>query len=454
MAFLAGGLSLSAQNHKTSSAFAIDENIISFEVDSLVDKKIIVHQIDQDETITTITLIMAEGTDVTSMNPVITLAPGASITQRMVGAQDFSKQVTYTVTARDGTTSTYLFLAYAHQEIMRGGFYFLIYNNPGGTTYPGPGLYNWDTSLKFYCESRPNNSYMLDTWYVNSYAISNAPNYNDYLIPECVLLATFKIIPPSISGSSYICYGSPQSFSVTNAPSGFTWSKSSNLSISSTTSSTITVSAANSSSQGAGWVSINHGGAELKRFNVWIGTPTISISGPSSVTVGQPGSSNGNTFLINTSGYTGPVPTSYQWVLSPSNSGTLYDYGNYVNVYFTSSGSSRIEARACNTCGWGPWAFHYIDANRNSAPSVYPNPVDDILYVEVGSSANVNAQSAITVYDIRLYDGNGIIVRQTSHRGSGTARLDVSSLPNGNYYLHIYDGVNRTPEMHQIIVRH
>ena len=35
---LAGGLTISAQNNRTSSAFAIDKNITSFEVANLFDK--------------------------------------------------------------------------------------------------------------------------------------------------------------------------------------------------------------------------------------------------------------------------------------------------------------------------------------------------------------------------------------------------------------------------------
>ena len=32
--------------------------------------------------------------------------------------------------------------------------------------------------------------------------------------------------------------------------------------------------------------------------------------------------------------------------------------------------------------------------------------------------------------------------------------FNVSALPNGVYYLHIYDGVNNTPEIQQIMVEH
>ena len=75
----------------------------------------------------------------------------------------------------------------------------------------------------------------------------------------------------------------------------------------------------------------------------------------------------------------------------------------------------------------------------------YPNPVSNTLYVETGE------QNA--TFDIRLYDGQGNLLRQKKTH-SGTVQFSVSNLPNGLYYLHIYDGINETPNMRQIVVEH
>jgi hypothetical protein len=56
-------------------------------------------------------------------------------------------------------------------------------------------------------------------------------------------------------------------------------------------------------------------------------------------------------------------------------------------------------------------------------------------------------------YDIRLYDGMGNLLRNSQTKG-GTIQFNVSALPDGIYYLHIYDGVNVKPEMQQIVVEH
>ena len=91
----------------------------------------------------------------------------------------------------------------------------------------------------------------------------------------------------------------------------------------------------------------------------------------------------------------------------------------------------------------------------------YPNPVDDVLIIDLDAfaAANPPGQSPIgaarlsPTYDIRLYNGQGNLLQQQKAK-SGTVQFDVSGLPDGIYYLHIYDGINSKPEMHQIVVKH
>jgi len=113
--FTAGGFSSLAQNNgstlssdnnpfSSATAFAIDKNIISVEISNLVDAQTLefapysnyggIPELWSPH-YWIITLIMAEGTDVTSLAPIITLAPGATITSQHAGVQDFSQQVEY-----------------------------------------------------------------------------------------------------------------------------------------------------------------------------------------------------------------------------------------------------------------------------------------------------------------------------------------------------------------------
>ena len=137
---------------------------------------------------------MAEGTDVTSLAPVITLAPGANITPESGVAQDFSQQVAYTVTAEDGATVTYLVLAYAY-EPMRGQEAISVFVSPdsgvGGSTNPS-GATMYDPTIKFVCYAYPSTGYVLEGWYVNSVKKGSSQMFNDFIPSGYNLLAVFQ----------------------------------------------------------------------------------------------------------------------------------------------------------------------------------------------------------------------------------------------------------------------
>ncbi|WP_298607838.1 DUF5018 domain-containing protein, partial [uncultured Spirosoma sp.] len=60
-----------------------------------------------DATAKTISATVTSGTDVTKLVPTITLSDKATVSPASGIAQDFSKTVTYTVTAEDGSTQAY-----------------------------------------------------------------------------------------------------------------------------------------------------------------------------------------------------------------------------------------------------------------------------------------------------------------------------------------------------------
>ncbi|MDR2969825.1 MAG: DUF5018 domain-containing protein [Tannerellaceae bacterium] len=182
-----GSFFSSAQNSETalssvnnfvssSTAFAIDKNIISFEVANLVDKIIYEHTPYSNyggipeawsPHFWTITLIMAKGTDVTSLTPVITLAPGATITLKHVGVQDFSQQVEYTVICEDGSTVTYLFRAYTQENTRAIGSIIVNKSPIGGGLTSNIGITYYDDRNHFSCNASPNPGYRFERWYVN-----------------------------------------------------------------------------------------------------------------------------------------------------------------------------------------------------------------------------------------------------------------------------------------------
>jgi len=185
------------------------------------------------------------------------------------------------------------------------------------------------------------------------------------------------------------------------------------------------------------------------------GAPTITISGPTSVSVSILGQSNGDMYQAITTTNYGQTPiTSYEWSMSPMSQSSLFDYGYWANIYFNPAGDYQISCRATNSYGTGPWATFYVGASR--APSqlpaynVYPNPVRNILYIDIPQtiSHSVTPQQ----YDIRLYDMQGNVVINTITTQTGTVQIDVSNLRNGTYLLQIFDGVNPLPYS-QIVVK-
>jgi len=64
---------------------------------------------------------------------------------------------------------------------------------------------------------------------------------------------------------------------------------------------------------------------------------------------------------------------------------------------------------------------------------------------------NTQVYPKAPAFDIRMFNIAGILVKQATSSGE-TVQLDVSSLPNGAYVIHIYDGISPTPEVHKVQV--
>jgi len=121
----------------------------------------------------------------------------------------------------------------------------------------------------------------------------------------------------------------------------------------------------------------------------------------------------------------------------------------------------KVTASSSNVCGTS--IYSRTISGRGGGMLIitaYPNPVFDILNIEIDEEVMAQEQTFTDAqllkeftYDIRLYDGQGNLLRQTKNKG-GTVQFNVSTLPNGIYFLHIYDGVSDTPEIRQIMVEH
>jgi hypothetical protein len=105
---------------------------------------------------------------------------------------------------------------------------------------------------------------------------------------------------------------------------------------------------------------------------------------------------------------------------SPLNGGTF----NYIRV------------RAINDCGFGSSFFLNVDTRCQEYFSIYPNPANDYVIIE---SDSITQAGEIFIYD------ESSNIRQRSSLKSTRSVVNISSLPEGIYYLHITykDGVLR-----------
>ena len=189
---MAGGFSSTAQNNRTAQAsFAIDKNIISVEIPNLVDIHIFEYEPYSgyggfpeawSPHEWTIRMIMDEGTDVTSLAPIISLAPGATITSQHASVQDFSQPVVYTVICEDGSTVTYCFSAYIKDNTRAiGTIYIDCLPSNAGYTKPSSYVFDYDDDYPFSCTATPYTGYSFKRWLVNNSPAGINPKFDDYI---------------------------------------------------------------------------------------------------------------------------------------------------------------------------------------------------------------------------------------------------------------------------------
>jgi len=248
----------------------------------------------------------------------------------------------------------------------------------------------------------------------------------------------------SITGNTLVCVGNSITFTLNNTPSiNYTWTCSSNLTPGSVSGNSKTFSG---NSTGSAWVQVNYGNSTIRK-NLWVGVPVISyIDGPTYVSQGY--------YSYEAKYDDNSAPTTFKWTFNEVGVGS-YVYnspGPYVGFSFYNDGMYQIVTQATNSCGQGGTTVLGVRVNSRSSSgsNVYPNPVSDVLNIELEPPASSKTQ---ITFDVRLLDVQGNLLRQTFTKG-GTVEFNVSNLPDGVYFLHIYDGVSSTPEIKQIMVEH
>lgn len=254
---------------------------------------------------------------------------------------------------------------------------------------------------------------------------------------------------PSLTGDNLVC-SSNKTFTFNYLPTGgtITWTKSSNLSYVSSTSTSYTVV---SNSNGAGWIqaSISVGTCDplILRKDVWVGTPAPSVTGPTEGSVG-----NSYPYYVNTTPEMMAYYNVHDWSLSPYYDGNaIYDYDYWANAgfYAQQEGYFQICSTAQNACGVGYgteyiWIYYYGDY------SIAPNPASTEVTIAVTKSSQ-DLVSSSDIHKVSIYNLNGIL--QSQHKYSGDSfTVPVYNLNDGSYIVKIDNG--KTVVNKRLIIKH
>ncbi|MBD9165538.1 MAG: T9SS C-terminal target domain-containing protein [Parabacteroides johnsonii] len=196
------------------------------------------------------------------------------------------------------------------------------------------------------------------------------------------------------------------------------------------------------------------GGASIEK-EIHIGTPVPEITGEHRVPNGQYATFRASCPILANA-------TNWHWILNPVNGNTVYGANSQVlDVAFYNAGSYQVLARASNSYGTGEYTSFGLNVINSGSYSyiAYPTPASQTLYVDFSSIGQQPAQAFSSTavqqkhYDVRLFNLQGALVRTAQSAGERIS-LDVSGLPGGNYFLHIYDGKGEKPVVQQVIVSH
>ncbi len=246
----------------------------------------------------------------------------------------------------------------------------------------------------------------------------------------------------TITGSDLVCY-SNTTFTAGNIPTGSTmagWSTSSNLSVQSGEGTlSPVIKAASSGSIGSGWAQINftsNGYTSGARKEVWVGAPVISsISGPTYTPNNQ-----WATYKASLSS-TLSAPDDYNWILSPLNGNSVYDYGWMADIAFYNSGYYQVVVQARNSCstpGYGPYyVLSGVEVYDSKSLSFSPNPASSETILSIESTSEEKAIDETEEWELEVYDNAQNLKEKKTKIMGKSAKLQTAAWKEGVYIVRV-----------------
>ncbi|MDR1222418.1 MAG: T9SS type A sorting domain-containing protein, partial [Tannerella sp.] len=92
---------------------------------------------------------------------------------------------------------------------------------------------------------------------------------------------------------------------------------------------------------------------------------------------------------------------------------------------------------------------------ENSPFIVYPNPANDVLYIDIDRQAILSGYStANPACELNIYNLHGSKALQIAMNSDNKVKINVSVLQNGIYFLHLYDIPSGKQEIRKIMIKH
>lgn len=131
-----------------------------------------------------------------------------------------------------------------------------------------------------------------------------------------------------------------------------------------------------------------------------------------------------------------------------NNTATTFNTGSTFTVPVYQAGWYTLQAQAISDCGLSDpfgYFFQAVDCTgsifgQQSAPAytVSPNPASTDITVATNTSANAKEDKWIT--EVSIYDQQGTLKKQQKFAKVKKARLNISNLPFGIYFIEVSDG--------------
>jgi V8-like Glu-specific endopeptidase len=241
-----------------------------------------------------------------------------------------------------------------------------------------------------------------------------------------------------ITGPLKVCYGQNAVYTMPNLPAGYaiSWSASPQLNIVSATPGSVTISPVSASSSENGYVRASLNGIVFREFKILVGVPqpaTNIIMFSSSCLGGSDWEASFEPSPL--------IPgAKYVWIKDG------YEYPPTdiptFSIYEFPANPITLNLRIQTDCGVSAKVYATDAMYYPACPSTWliaPNPSSSEFEVSKNYENTAKTLNSKQRFNIKLIDSRGKTLR-TSSSNSGKAKINVTTLPTGNYFLLIDDG--------------